>query len=41
MVPGTHEIDVAHGAPVADRVAAIQEAIAVSSRTHEPVVVRY
>ena len=41
MIPGAHEIDVAHDSPVADRVAAIQEAIAVASRTHESVVVRY
>jgi hypothetical protein len=41
MAPAPHEIDVAHDAPLADRIAAIQEAIAVSARTHDVVVVRY
>lgn len=40
-LPGTRHIDVAHDAPMSDRVAAITEAIAVAVETHGTVQVRY
>jgi len=39
-LPGRH-IDVAHDAPVSDRVTAIRQAIALAVETHETVQVRY
>ena len=40
-LPGTRHIDVAHAAPMSERVAAIEEAIAIAAETHETVQVRY
>jgi hypothetical protein len=40
-LPGTRHIDVAHEAPISERIAAIREAIAVAHETHETVQVRY
>ena len=39
-LPGRH-IDVAHDAPVSDRINAIHQAIALAVETHETVQVRY
>jgi Bor protein len=41
VLPGVRQIDVARGSSLDARIAAIEEAIAISARTHEPVVVRY
>src|SRR5689334_23380090 len=40
-LPGARQIEVAHDAPVSDRLAAIREAIAIAHETHETVQVRY
>lgn len=40
-LPGARQIEVAHDAPVSDRVAAIREAIAIAHETHTTVQVRY
>ena len=40
-LPSGRHIDVAHNAPVAERVAAIREAIAIAHETRETVQVRY
>lgn len=40
-LPSGRHIDVAHDAPVSDRVAAIHQAIALAVETHETVQVRY
>lgn len=40
-LPGARQIEVAHEAPISERVAAIREAIAVAHETHETVQVRY
>lgn len=39
-LPGRH-IDVAHDAPISDRLAAIHQAIALAVETHETIQVRY
>jgi hypothetical protein len=40
-LPGARHIDVAHDAPVSDRVNAIHQAITLAVETHETVQVRY
>lgn len=40
-LPGARQIEVAHNAPVSERITAIHQAIALAVETHETVQVRY